>query len=156
MRRRQDAAGETTRAAPSAWRPAHADRARRARRAAAGPCACAGRASRERGRRGDVLAGTCAELYLGPAPSAGADGMPDSFRHRILLLGNPSSRPEGLERVLVRGGFQVSETPSAAAGPPELLLYTPGPDVASVADEVRALANQSAYGGAPVFVLLSE
>lgn len=80
--------------------------------------------------------------------------MPEAFRHRILLLGNPTSRPEGLERVLVRGGFQVTETP--AASPPDLLLYTPDPNVASVADEVRALATQPAYGGAPVFVLLGE
>jgi diguanylate cyclase (GGDEF)-like protein len=80
--------------------------------------------------------------------------MPEAFRHRILLLGNPTSRPEGLERVLVRGGFQVTETP--AASPPDLLLYTPDPHVASVADEVRALATQPAYGGAPVFVLLGE
>jgi GGDEF domain-containing protein/DNA-binding response OmpR family regulator len=80
--------------------------------------------------------------------------MPDPFRHRILLLGSPSSRPQDLERVLVRGGFQVSETP--AATPPDLLLYTPAADSASVADEVRALANQPSYGGAPVFVLLPE
>jgi two-component system cell cycle response regulator len=80
--------------------------------------------------------------------------MPEGFRHRILLLGSPTSRPEGLERVLVRGGFQVTETP--AASPPDLLLYTPGPNVASVADEVRALATQPAHGGAPVFVLLAE
>jgi len=78
------------------------------------------------------------------------------FRHRILLLGNPGSRPEGLERVLVRGGFQVTETPSAA--PPDFILYTPtpGPGVANLADEVRALATQSTYGGAPVFVLLTD
>ncbi|HLQ57886.1 MAG TPA: diguanylate cyclase [Gemmatimonadales bacterium] len=76
------------------------------------------------------------------------------FRHRILLLGNPGSRPEDLERVLVRGGFQVTETPSAA--PPDFILYTPGPGVTNIADEVRALATQSAYGGAPVFVLLTD
>ena len=79
--------------------------------------------------------------------------MPDSsFRHRILLLGNPSSRPEALERVLVRGGFQVSETPGAA--PPDLLLYTPSADTSIVADVVRALATTPAYAGAPIFVLL--
>jgi len=76
------------------------------------------------------------------------------FRHRILLLGNPGSRPEGLERVLVRGGFQVTETPSAT--PPDFILYTPGPGDRNLADEVRALATQSTYGGAPVFVLLTD
>ena len=101
----------------------------------------------------DVLAGSCAELYLGPALSAGHD-LQDSVRHRILLLGNPSSRPEGLERVLVRSGFQVTEAPSA--GPPDLLLFTPDPGVASVAEEVRGLVRDPAYGGAPVFVLLDS
>jgi len=52
----------------------------------------------------------------------------------------------------VRGGFQVTE--AQAASPPDLLLYTPDPTVASVAEEVRALVRDPAYGGAPVFVLL--
>jgi diguanylate cyclase (GGDEF)-like protein len=78
----------------------------------------------------------------------------ESVRHRILLRGNPSSRPDGLERVLVRGGFQVTE--SAPAAPPDLLLFTPGPEVANVAEEVRLLATDAAFGGAPVFVLLAE
>ena len=80
--------------------------------------------------------------------------MAESVRHRILLRGNPSSRPDGLERVLVRGGFQVTE--SAPSTAPDLLLYTPGPDVANVAEEVRLLATDPAFGGAPVFVLLGE
>ena len=80
--------------------------------------------------------------------------MPETFRHRILLLGSPSSRPEGLERVLVRGGFQVAE--ASSAGAPDLLLYTPGPEVISLPDEVRALATSPSYGGAPVFVLLGQ
>jgi hypothetical protein len=78
----------------------------------------------------------------------------DLFRHRILLLGNPASRPESLERVLVRGGFQVTETPSVA--PPDFILYSPEPGAGSLAEEVRALATQSTYGGAPVFVLLTH
>ncbi|HEY3221654.1 MAG TPA: diguanylate cyclase [Gemmatimonadales bacterium] len=76
------------------------------------------------------------------------------FRHRILLLGNPASRPEGLEHVLVRGGFQVTETTSAIA--PDFILYTPDPGSPNLADEVRALATQAQYGGAPVFVLLAD
>ena len=78
--------------------------------------------------------------------------MPESIRHRVLLLGNPTSRPEGLESVLVRGGFQVDQTPS---GPPaDLLLYTPDASIQSIADEVRALVTQSP--GVPVVVLLGE
>ena len=62
--------------------------------------------------------------------------MTESVRHRILLRGNPASRPDGLERVLVRGGFQVTE--SAPTTPPDLLLYTPGPEVTSVAEDAGA------------------
>ena len=52
----------------------------------------------------------------------------------------------------MRGGFQVSETPSGA--PPDLLLYTPDANVTNVVEEVRALVSPSTHGGAPVFVVL--
>jgi diguanylate cyclase (GGDEF)-like protein len=78
--------------------------------------------------------------------------VPDLLRHRILLLGNPASRPEGLERVLVRGGFQVTETTAGLA--PDFILYTPDPSLDGVADEVRALATNPDFAGAPVFVLV--
>jgi len=80
--------------------------------------------------------------------------VPDLVRHRILLIGNPGARPDGLERLLVRGGFQVTEGP--ASTPPDLVLYTPDHGLKSVAEEVRGLAQQPAYGGAPVFVILHE
>src|SRR5206468_8264931 len=110
---------------------------------------------RVRARR-DSGAG-CACLGIGrtipcPRPLRGENRLPDAFRHRILLLGNPTCRPEGLERVLVRGGFQVTETATGTA--PDFLLYTPDPNLANLADEVRALTKRSDYGGAPVFVLL--
>ena len=54
--------------------------------------------------------------------------------------------------MLVRGGFQVTE--SASGAPPDFLLYTPDPGVDRVADDVRALATNPDYGGAPVFVVL--
>jgi len=75
-------------------------------------------------------------------------------RHRILLIGNPAARPEGLERLLVRGGFQVTEEPSQSL--PDLLLYTPPRGIKNLADEVRALIGRPAYGGAPVFVIVVE
>ena len=53
----------------------------------------------------------------------------------------------------MRGGFQVTEAPSAT--PPDLLLYTPDATVANVVDEVRGLATKTSYGGAPVFVVLA-
>ncbi|HLZ45137.1 MAG TPA: sensor domain-containing diguanylate cyclase [Gemmatimonadales bacterium] len=78
----------------------------------------------------------------------------DTFRHRILLLGNPASRPEGLERVLVRGGFEV--TADVSANPPDFLLYTPDGTVTNLADEIRALATRPEYGGAPLFVIVPD
>jgi diguanylate cyclase (GGDEF)-like protein len=54
----------------------------------------------------------------------------------------------------VRGGFQVTETTSVV--PPDFLLYTPDPQLDGLAEEVRALATNPAYGGAPVLVLLGE
>lgn len=85
--------------------------------------------------------------------------MPDLFRHRILLLGNPAARPEGLERLLVRGGFEVTEAPPRTGPPPDLLLYTADPaDPAAegLANEIRALLTEPRHGGAPVFVILNE
>jgi diguanylate cyclase (GGDEF)-like protein len=80
--------------------------------------------------------------------------LPDLLRHRILLLGSPSNRPEGLERVLVRGGFQVTE--AASVTPPDFILYTPDSSVANLADAIRAMATDAAHGGAPIFVLLTQ
>src|SRR5690348_4380223 len=98
-RRRRAAAGGTTRAAPSASPRARADPECRVPPAVARPSGYAGPAL----LAPVVLAEACRELYLGPGPSAGDGGLPDALRHRILLLGNPASRPDGLERVLVRG-----------------------------------------------------
>lgn len=39
-------------------------------------------------------------------------------RPRLLLVGDTSARPEGLERALVRGGFQVVEADEVPPGPP--------------------------------------
>ncbi len=77
------------------------------------------------------------------------------MRHQILLIGNAAARPEGLERLLVRGGFQVAET-AEGGRPPDLVLYTPDPGAAGLADQVRALIMRPGFSGAPVFVLLSD
>lgn len=76
--------------------------------------------------------------------------MPEPVRHRVLLLGDPATRPEGLETVLVRGGFQVDQAPTGQ--PADLLLYTPDQSAQNVAEEVRALLTQAP--GVPVVVLL--
>jgi diguanylate cyclase (GGDEF)-like protein len=84
--------------------------------------------------------------------------LPDAVSHQILLIGNAAARPEGLERLLVRGGFQVTEASKSGsvAAPPDLLLYTADPGAAGLADQVRSLVTRPAFGGAPVFVLLND
>ena len=54
----------------------------------------------------------------------------------------------------MRGGFQVTET--ATPTPPDLVLYTPGPDLHNLAPEMRALVTRPMYGDTPVFVILLE
>ncbi len=44
--------------------------------------------------------------------------MTELSRPRVLLLGDPSARPDGLERALVRGGFQITEAERLPAGLP--------------------------------------
>jgi diguanylate cyclase (GGDEF)-like protein len=86
----------------------------------------------------------------------------DPLHIRILLVGDPAARPEGLERFLVRSGFQVTEAsapgepPRADQAPPDLLLFTPTRRGAALADAVRELSAAPRFGGAPVFVLCGE
>ncbi|HXF95190.1 MAG TPA: diguanylate cyclase [Gemmatimonadales bacterium] len=88
--------------------------------------------------------------------------MPEPIRPRLLLIGNPAARPEGLERLLVRGGFQVREAAQVPAPgergaepPPDLLLFAPESRL-RLAHEVRDLATAPEFGGAPVLVLVSD
>lgn len=87
--------------------------------------------------------------------------MPDQVRPKILLVGNPAARPEGLERLLVRGGFEVREAERAAAvaqrgePAPDLLIVMPETRE-RVAAEVRELGTASGLGGAPVFALIPD
>ncbi len=56
--------------------------------------------------------------------SNGAPLEPPS-RPRVLLAGDASARPSGLERALTRAGFQVTEAPGPASeAPPDALLIT--------------------------------
>jgi diguanylate cyclase (GGDEF)-like protein len=74
------------------------------------------------------------------------------------LIGNPTARPEGLERLLVRAGFLVTEEPAGGdeGQPPDVLVYCVEAGVAGLAQQVRELAARPAYHGAPVFVILNE
>ena len=76
-------------------------------------------------------------------------------RSRVLLLGDASARPEGLERALVRAGFAVDEGDRGVAGhPPGLALII----VRTADDTLRPLLETAAAPGgvpAPRIVLIA-
>ncbi|PYP63724.1 MAG: hypothetical protein DMD37_05375 [Gemmatimonadetes bacterium] len=85
----------------------------------------------------------------------------DPQRRRILLIGDSAARPEGLERFLVRAGFEVTEggpptggRPSQASLPPDLVILSVGANEARLAERVREVVATPAHVGAPVLVLL--
>ena len=87
-------------------------------------------------------------------PDRSSASPPSSTRPRILLAGDAAARPEGLEGLLVRGGFEVMQTGggTGAGLAPDLVIYTPGRG-ADLAAEVRDFASRPAYGKAPVIVV---
>ncbi len=89
--------------------------------------------------------------------------MPEQIQSRLLLVGDPAARPEGLERFLVRAGFQVTEAPyppPVADRPdqngPDLLIFAVGGRDARLAEAVRALATAPRFSAAPVIVLVAD
>src|SRR5213593_75495 len=75
----------------------------------------------------------------------------------------PSRPPDGLERFLVRGGFQVTEAAYPPPGtdrpepqPPDLLILSIAAKEAGLAEAVRDLATAARFAGAPVIVLLAD
>jgi len=82
-------------------------------------------------------------------------------RRRILLIGDSAARPEGLERFLVRAGFEVTEgeapaggRPSQAGPAPDLLILSAAGNESRLAERVRELVAAPAYVSAPLVVLL--
>ncbi|HLS47767.1 MAG TPA: diguanylate cyclase [Gemmatimonadales bacterium] len=79
---------------------------------------------------------------------------------RVLLLGDATARPEGLERALARGGFRVYESDDPRADPatdaaPEVILVTALAADAALADTLEAAAY--AFGPAmPRVVALAD
>jgi len=85
----------------------------------------------------------------------------DVFAHpRVLLLGDPTLRPDGLERALVRGGFQVLEADLVPDDPypgtlPDLVLLTVPDAGEALAAELRRL-GAGAWADVPVFAVLAD
>jgi diguanylate cyclase (GGDEF)-like protein len=89
--------------------------------------------------------------------------LPEQPQFRILLVGDPAARPDGLERFLVRGGYQVTEAayPLPAGGRvdpdgADLLLFAVAGRGARLAEAVRELATAPQFGAAPVIVLVAD
>jgi diguanylate cyclase (GGDEF)-like protein len=89
--------------------------------------------------------------------------LPERAQHRILLVGDSAARPDGLERFLVRGGFQVTEAASPPSGParadahpPDLVVLALAAGAVGLADAVRDLATAARFAGAPVIALVAD
>ena len=90
--------------------------------------------------------------------------MPEPTQRRIFLVGDAAARPDGLERFLVRGGFQVTEAPYPPlpelgrpdAQAPDLLVFAVNAKEPRLSDAVRELSQAPRFGGAPVLVLVAE
>jgi two-component system, cell cycle response regulator len=78
----------------------------------------------------------------------------------VLLLGDPAARPEGLERSLVRGGFQVTEAAEAApersvGTAPDLIVITAPHADEYLRGELERL-RESAWRSVPCVAVLAE
>src|SRR2546430_1543350 len=89
--------------------------------------------------------------------------LPEQTQSRVLLVGDPAARPDGLERFLVRAGFQVTEAPYPPPvtdrpdqTAPDLLIFAVGARDARLVEAVRALATAPRFSAAPVIVLVAD
>ena len=82
--------------------------------------------------------------------------MAESKASRLLLLGAPGARPDGLERLLVQAGYHIADGELAARdAPPGAILFGAAPDEPGLIDRVRDLVRSPRYDGASVIVLLT-
>lgn len=76
------------------------------------------------------------------------------MRERIFLFGDPASRPDGLERALVRAGFALAEShASDPVAPPDLALVAV-PDAGPGLEHALAAFRSELWSEVPVIVLL--
>jgi diguanylate cyclase (GGDEF)-like protein len=88
--------------------------------------------------------------------------VPPKHRAHVILIGDPALRPDGLERALVRAGYQVTGLPLPDPGeslgvgsPPDFVVLSVGSGgPAAVAAQVRRLVAEPVLGGAPVLALV--
>src|SRR5216110_146917 len=106
----------------------------------------------------------CHSVNYSLTPSIPRPGpLPEHLQQRILLVGDAGARPDGLERFLVRGGFQVTDAGHPAPGPerpgqapPDLVVLSIDAKDARLAEQVRDLATATRFSGAPVIVLVAD
>jgi diguanylate cyclase (GGDEF)-like protein len=89
--------------------------------------------------------------------------LPEQTQPRIVLVGDAAVRPDGLERFLVRGGFQVTEATlpprpgdRAEHTPPDLVIFAVAAKEARLGDAVRDVASAPRFAGAPLIVLVAD
>jgi diguanylate cyclase (GGDEF)-like protein len=77
---------------------------------------------------------------------------------RLLLIGNPELRPDGLERGLLRAGFEIveesAESPARTGDIPSAVLVTL-PDATSAASVLQRLRDDAPLG-VPVLIMLAS
>src|SRR4029077_16223252 len=138
------------------WRGARAGRARPGARSVRAPFGAAARRSPgpDDSSAGSSLFRHGSKITL-PLTSAGTvNPLTDSKPSRLLLLGAPEARPDGLERMLLRVGFAVLDSEAARARAPDVILIGATPNDPTLAERVRELVRDPAHGGASVVVLL--
>ncbi len=96
-----------------------------------------------------------AKSTLPSRPPGDQNPWPEAKASRLLLLGAPEARPEGLERMLVRAGFAVLDSETAADGAPHVILLGATPNDPSLIERVRDMARNPRHDGASIIVLLT-
>lgn len=81
--------------------------------------------------------------------------MAESTLSRLLLLGAPEARPDGLQRMLERAGFAVLDPETAADGAPHIILLGATPNDPALIERVRDMVRNPRHDGASVIVLLT-
>ncbi|HEU5218222.1 MAG TPA: GAF domain-containing protein, partial [Gemmatimonadales bacterium] len=75
------------------------------------------------------------------------------MRERVVLLGEPAARPDGLERALTRAGFIVFDGATASAEAPDLVLAATA-DAGVDLDHALAICRSRHWNGVPLIALL--